>query len=61
MSNCLHSNECATLSSYVVIVEDMTGSPDRAVIREKKWTVCVTAYGNTLTFPFEVAERKKCA
>jgi len=36
------------------------GSPDRAVIREKKWTVCVTAYGNTLTFPFEVAERKKC-
>ena len=57
----MHSNECATLSSYVVIVEDMTGSPDRAVIREKKWTVCVTAYGNTLPFPFEVAERKKCA
>jgi len=45
----------------VVTVEDMTGSPDRAVIREKKWMVCVPAYGNTLTFPFEVAERKKCA
>ncbi|WP_158614564.1 MULTISPECIES: hypothetical protein [Mesorhizobium] len=33
----------------------MMGSPDHAVeiIREKKWTVRVTAYGNTLTFPFE--------
>ena len=31
------------------------GSPEHAVeiIRNKKWTVRVTAYGNTLTFPFE--------
>ena len=31
------------------------GSPDHAVeiIREKKWTVRVTAYGNALTLAFE--------
>ena len=29
--------------------------PDNAVeiVRDRKWTVRVTAYGNTLTFPFE--------
>ncbi|MBZ9739700.1 MULTISPECIES: hypothetical protein [unclassified Mesorhizobium] len=26
------------------------------IIREKKWTVRVTAYGNAITFPFEVEE-----
>lgn len=30
-------------------------SPDNSVelVRDKKWTVRITAYGSTLTFPFE--------
>lgn len=55
--NCSHSNDFTTLflRPLTLIVEEKMGSPEHAVeiIRDKKWTVRVTSYGNTLTVPFE--------
>jgi hypothetical protein len=57
MSDCLHSNDlCDAIHALPLLApEEVMTSPDNAVelVLDKKWTVRVTAYGSTLTFPFE--------
>ncbi|MES0191128.1 hypothetical protein [Mesorhizobium sp. LSJC264A00] len=57
VSDCLHSNDlCDVIRAFALLVpEEIMTSPDNSVelVRDKKWTVRITAYGSTLTFPFE--------